>query len=145
MITTSKALPTLERMLAEAGFDSASPDAPLAWRVFKTFAAIPVECAGDALLFQCGTFTLSGAPLFNVDFTRQFVHEVDGEYDHMEQLHCTIYCEPLEELGEVKTNLWSYDFPSLEEFFAAVEALPEFQLPMTVQAVRRAEIWQEQV
>lgn len=57
MIATSETLATFARMLTIAGFDKERPDPLLAWRVFKDFAEIPVECAEDGLLFQCGTFS----------------------------------------------------------------------------------------
>src|SRR6202022_1619795 len=114
MIASVDSLPAFERMLADAHFDAARPEARLAWRVFKAFAATPVECADDALLFQCGTYSFTGEPLFQVDFTRQFIHENDCEYDHMEQLHCTLCYAPREELRGMKANLWSSDFPSLD-------------------------------
>lgn len=145
MIPTSQALSTFDRMLAEAGFDRGRPDPVLAWRVFQAFAQIPVDCADDGLLFQCGTYAFTGEPLFHLDFTRQFTHEEDGEYAGMEQLSCTVYYAPTHELGELATNLWSYDCPSLGEFVARVEGLPAFQIPTQRFTPLRAEIDQDEV
>lgn len=145
MIATSEAISTFDRMLAEAGFDSERPDPLRAWEVFKAFAAIPVECADDGLLFQCGTYTFSGREQFHFNFTRQFTHEEDGEYAGMEQLDCTIYYEPTPELRALQVNIWSYDSVSLAQFFARVEALPEFRLVTGAHTPVRAEVDQENV
>lgn len=114
-------------MLSEAGFDFQEPNPRLAWRVFKEFVRRPVECADDGVLFECGVFTFAGDEQFWLDFTRQFSIDVDGEYDHMIQLHCTFMCVPTAELRQLHTNLWAYDFDNLDEYFAAVESLTEFQ------------------
>lgn len=145
MIATSEALSTFDAMLAEAGFDSDRPDPLLAWRVFKAFAGIPVDCAGDGLLFQCGTFDFTGESLFHFNFTRQFTHEEDGAYAGMEQLGCTVLYEPAGELAAFDMNLWSFDCGSVAEFFARVEAMPEFQIPTARFAPLRAAIDQEAV
>jgi hypothetical protein len=145
VITTSEALDTLDRMLAEAGFDRAQPDPFVALRVFRAFAEVPVACADDALLFQAGTYSFTGPELFSLYLTRQFTHEEDGEYAGMEQLHCIIYYEPAAELRTLNHNLWSSHCASLADFFAQVEAMPEFQVPTHRHTPLRAEIDQEDV
>ena len=145
MIATSEALDRFGRMLADAGFAADRPDPLLALRVFAAFAAVPVACADDALLFHAGTFSFTGPPLFQLGFTRQFTHEEDGEYAGMEQLHCTVYYEPTHELRACEATLWSSDCPSRDEFFARVEAMPAFQIPARGHAPLRAEIDQENV
>jgi hypothetical protein len=145
VIATTQALSTFDRLLAEAGFDSERPDPVLAWRVFQAFTQIPVDCAEDGLLFECGTYDFTGEPLFQLSFTRQFTHEEDGEYAGMEQLSCTIYYAPAPELQVLKTTLWSFDCPLLDEFFARVEGLTEFQIPTRRFTPIRAEIDQEEV
>lgn len=145
MIQPSEAEPHYRRMLHEAGFSEQRPDALLAWRVFREFAAVPVECADDALLFQCGVYRLTGRERFHFGFVRQFTFEEDGEYDHMEQLDCTILFEPDAELRQLETNLWSYDFDTVEAFFAAVEALPEFGTPLRGRSAVGMELFQSEV
>lgn len=126
MIQASEAESHFRRMLHQAGFSGQQPDALLAWRVFQEFAAVPVDCADDALLFQCGVHDFTGRARFHFGFVRQFTFEEDGEYDHMEQLDCSLLFEPDAELHRLETNLWSYDFGSFQAFFSAVEDLPEF-------------------
>jgi hypothetical protein len=145
MIASSEARDTLERMLAEAGFDSGRPDPIVALRVFRAFAEIPVACADDALLFQAGTYAFTGPELFSLYLTRQFTHEEDGEHAGMEQLHCIIYYEPTAELRALDRNLWSTHCASLDDFFAQVEAMPELQIPAQRHTPLRAEIDQEDV
>jgi hypothetical protein len=128
MIQSSEAESHYRHMLREGGFSERRPDALLAWRVFKEFAEVPVECSEDALLFQCGVYDFTGRNLFHFGFVRQFTFEEDGEYDHMEQLDCSLLFEPDAELQQLETNLWSYDFSSAGEFFSGVEALPEFSI-----------------
>lgn len=130
MIQSSAAESHYRHMLREAGFSEQRPDALLAWRVFKEFAEVPVECSEDALLFQCGVYNFTGRDLFHFGFVRQFTFEEDGEYDHMEQLDCSLLFEPDAKLQQLETNLWSYDFSSAEEFFSAVEVLPEFSMAL---------------
>lgn len=130
MIQASEVESHFRRMLYEAGFSGQQPDALLAWRVFQEFAAVPVDCAEDALLFQCGVYNFTGRELFHCGFVRQFTFEEDGEYDHMEQLDCSILFESDAELHQLKTNLWSYDFDSFQAFFSGVEALREFSVAL---------------
>jgi hypothetical protein len=145
VINTSEALAEFDRQLTVAGFDADRPDARIAWRVFKEFASVEVACADDALLFQVGVYAFTGERRFHLDFTRQFTHDEDGEYAGMEQLHCTLYYEPVGDLLALDGTLWSYGFDSRESFFTQVEAMPEFQIPSHRHAPLRAEIDQENV
>jgi hypothetical protein len=69
--------------------------------------------------------------LFYLDFVRQFsFDDEDGEHDRLEQLHCEFTCEPNKELSRLKKNLWSSEFNNLNDYFVAVENLPEFHTAM---------------
>lgn len=127
---------TLKRMLKDAGVDLARPLLLGTWNVFKVFAALPVEGVGqdsddDLLLFQWGCYDWRDGKgeRFNVDFLRQFtVYSRDGDYDHMEQLHCTFFFEPTPELQALGSDSeWSGR--SLDVWFAQVEELPAFTVP----------------
>lgn len=126
----------LDAMLRDAGIDVDAPsaeDVRAVWEVFKRFAAIPAEdvdldadAGADGLLVQYGTYDWGDGEMFELDFTRQFSYEEDGEYDGMTQLNCTLRFEPAQELRDLgEDNLWSFDM-SREEFFARAEALPGF-------------------
>ena len=107
MLKTSDTEARLKTMLLESGFDFEEPDPQLAWEVFKSFAQEPVESAREGILFQCGVFGFGATQKrFYLDFVRQFELEAgNGEYDHMEQLHCEFICEPNSELEKVEKNL----------------------------------------
>ena len=118
-----------KQMLIQAGLDLAHLDPMQAWPVFKAFVQLPVEDVDDHVLFQCGVFTFTGEELFYLDFVRQFTfYHLDGEYSHMEQLHCEFTCKPDKELRTLNTNLWASDRTLLDEFFQRVEELREFQI-----------------
>lgn len=125
-IRTADALAHLRGALAAAGFRADAPERDAAWRAFLAFATVQVDVADDALLFECGIYGFTGRDLVHWTLTRQFTHEVRGEYEGMEQLSLTLLYEPTEALREVETNLWSYDFAGLDEWRDAVQALPAF-------------------
>lgn len=145
MLPYDQALARLAAMLDERGFDAEQPDVALAVRTFREFAAEPVAAADDAILFQTGVYNFSGEPTFQLDFTRQFEFEVDGEYEGMQQLHMLFHFAPTPALAALVTSAWSSDSPSLDEFFARVEAMPEFRTPVTQCRPLRFELFQEDV
>ena len=121
-------------MLGQSGVDLGAPDLLKAWFVFKAFAAMPVDGVdaedGDMCLFAWGVYDWhdSKGERFQIDFTRQFsVNDDAGEYDHMEQLHCSFYFEPTEWLRAYGAgSIWIAK--ELAKGFAEVEALPIFTL-----------------
>lgn len=145
MIPIDQAELRLATLLAEHGFDADRPDVALAIRALRVFAAEPVDAAGDALLFQTGVFPNIGEPDFQLDFTRQFEIETDGEYDGMQQLHLTFYFAATPELAALQTTLWSCDCDSIDDFFARVETLPEYRTPLGGYRPLRFEMFQEEV
>ncbi|WP_042410668.1 hypothetical protein [Streptacidiphilus carbonis] len=88
------------RPLAELTLDQA-------WPAFQRFGqhrfATPSTPDADGLLFQYGTHTVHGPPMFVVDLTRQFeINDHNGEHDHFLQIHCELHYRPepaLERLG----------------------------------------------
>jgi len=141
-----EALPTLKQMMAEVGLDSTQLEPQQAWEVFKRFAARPVECASDGLLFQCGVYDFTGKPMFHFDFVRQFTIEKRGDCDHIEQLHIEFLFEPTQQVRDMRFNKWSFDFQSLDEFFRFIEAHQEFRATIE-SAVRPAHVklYQERI
>jgi hypothetical protein len=105
-------------------------DVQEAWRVFKDFARVPVEDVApedDGILFD---FDFLGGRRYHFSLVRQFSFEEDGEYDHMEQLHCCFMYEPEPELEAIpKVAVWSFD-RALDDFFSTVEELPGFAIPL---------------
>jgi hypothetical protein len=117
----------LKSMLSLAGFDLLKPNPTLAWSVFKAFAELPVEDVESGILWQIGCYSFTGEKLCHLGFVRQFSFYVDGEYDHMEQLNLELTCKPTKELLHIQRNRWSFDYPSIAEYFADVENSPEFK------------------
>lgn len=119
----------LRQLLARHGASDASVSAASAWAAFKDYGRKVFGPETVGLLFQVGVYDFSGQPLFYFDAVCQFEQTDDeGEHDHYEQLHCELSCPPNEILRSTRTNLWSFDYPTADAFFFAVEALPEFQI-----------------
>lgn len=140
MIKSDEAEELLLSMLNGAKFDFSNPDVKLAWNIFKKFFKQEVDCADDVLLFQCGVNKIAGEDLFNFEFVRQFMIEIDEEYDHMEQLKLKTYFKPCRELDGLKISLWLYDCDSAEDFFHKVENMDNFKIPVQRFAPIRSEI-----
>lgn len=118
----------LVSLLDQHRVDHQSASGLAAWSAFKEFGREVFGPETVGLLFQVGTFDFTGRPLFHFDPVCQFeITGPDGEHDHFEQLHCELTCAPDASLGGVEASLWSFDYPTADAFFAAVEALPAFQ------------------
>ena len=100
----------------------------------------------DILLFQSGLYDCGKGKNFEVDFVRQFILNDDaGEYDHMEQLHCTFYYPAsLAEGKNIDFNVWSIGCSSLADFRTKVTEADGFRLALEAKP-RRIRIHQEQV
>ncbi len=119
----------LKALLSQHGVTETTVNVVAAWEAFKCFGREVIGQEGVGLLFEVGTFSFSGEPLFYFDQVVQFeVKDEEGEYDHFEQTHCELTGPPSDTLGNTKYSLWSFDFATADEFYQAVEALPEFQL-----------------
>jgi hypothetical protein len=151
-VTPEEALPTLRAMLDAAGVRSDSPDPNVIYRVFKDFARLPVEGVDDDILYEIGVYGFGEPETYSIDLVRQFSFYLNGEYDRMEQLHCTVHYEPDDDLRSLGTfDLWDSGRPQdeagplapLEEFFHAVDARPEWLAVRNKRATRlQLEQWQ---
>ncbi|MFD9516144.1 hypothetical protein [Streptomyces sp. NPDC059979] len=100
-----------------------------AWRAWARFAQQRFDAAptpdSDGLLFQYGTYSFSGRPMFTLDLTRQFdVNDDDGEHDHFVQVHCELRYEPepaLDALGSFSSWFFHDTDEDLDQWFAAME------------------------
>jgi len=123
--------PQAERLtilLRQHGVDHQSVSSLAAWSAFKDFGREMFGSQGIGLLFQVGTYDFTGRPLFHFDMVCQFeITDPDGEHDHFEQLHCELTCIPDDAVSSIEASLWSFDYPTADAFFAAVEAMPSFQ------------------
>lgn len=115
--------------LAQHGAQEPWGSALDAWRAFKDFARTVELADGTGLLFQVGTYAFEGPPRFHVDYVLQIESAAaDGEHEGLEQLHCELTCPPTPEVDGVETDLWSFAYPTVDDYYAAVEALPEFEI-----------------
>jgi hypothetical protein len=116
-------------LLAQLDALGPSVSAASAWAAFKAYGREVLGPKSVHLLFQVGVYDFSGQPLFYFNPVCQFEQtDDDGEHDYYEQLHCELTCAPTDLLQSARTNLWSFNYPTADAFFAAVEALPEFHL-----------------
>lgn len=107
-----------------------------AWLAFTRFGrqrfATATTPDSNGLLFQYGTYTFSGRPMFTVDLTRQFdISDDDGEHDHYVQVHCELRyeCEPaLDALGSFNSWFFHDTNADLDEWLAAMEGHLELLL-----------------
>jgi hypothetical protein len=143
-MTSDQALPALKAMLETAGVRRDAPDAGAVYIAFKDFARQPVEGVEDGVLYEIGVYGFGEPETFQIGLVRQFGFFEDGEYDRMEQLHCTLHYEPESELRSLGTfNAWADSFPTLEEFFSAIDARPEWSAVRGRQPIRlQLEQWQ---
>lgn len=115
--------------LAQHGAQGPLASALDAWRAFKDFARTVELADGTGILFQVGTYAFEGSPLFRVDYVLQIESvAADGEHEGFEQLHCELTCPPMRQLQGVVTDIWSFAYPAVDDYYAAVEALPEFEI-----------------
>ena len=147
MLTTATTEEHFRQMLEAQGIPLAQLTIPQAWATFKDFAAYPVEDAPEVeLLWQWGTYDfpeITERELFHCDFVRQFSVYEDGEYGHMDQLHCLFLFEPTTELRALTGNVWLAGEPAA--FFAAVEQHPLFRLLTTQYTPLAVQVAQEHV
>ncbi|MEU3468967.1 hypothetical protein ABZ716_13755 [Streptomyces sp. NPDC006687] len=93
------ALGSLEAELVSSGHALIELTARDAWLAFLRFGQRRFDTASspdsDGLLFQYGTYSFSGPPMFTLDLTRQFdISDEDGEHDHFLQIHCELLYTP---------------------------------------------------
>jgi hypothetical protein len=120
----------LLELLAARGIAGSIGCPAAAWDAFKEVGREYFGSAGVDLLFQAGNYGFD-EPRFVCDPVCQFeVLDDEGEHDHFEQTHLEMSCDLSGDLRGHMAQLWSSEFSSPEEFFAAVEALPEFHLAM---------------
>ena len=119
----------LRDLLKKQGAPGSSISGNAAWAAFKEYAREVFDREGVGLLVQSGVSDFTGSPLFYFDPVCQFeIRDAEGEYDHLEQLHCELTCPPTDALEDAQANLWSFDYPTADAFFSAVEDVPAFQL-----------------
>ncbi len=135
----------LRGMLADAKLEPDRLEPWPAWKVFKAFLQRAVECEGDAASFQCRPEQDDvGEQRFLVQFLRQCSATEDGTDTPVSgvgiEFAYTLEHFPAADDREV----WSYEFPSLADFAAHVEALAQFQAAMNERPLT-TEVWMGEV
>lgn len=87
--------------------------------VFEEMCAIPIK--EDMILFETGTYSFTGEPMFNFSLVRQFPNNYDDEYY---QLHVDILYMPSEENKSFKQSTWNDDIK--ENIFNYIKKSREF-------------------
>jgi len=108
----------MRRKLIEAGFDFDVPNPALAWAVFKSFAAQPVECQDSYLFWEAANDYF--------DFVREFRQYTESGAVWHEQVTVHFTCSPQDSLEIQPVKLFSKDLPNYDTFFQQVEERPEF-------------------
>lgn len=86
------------------------------------------DCEDDDLLYEVGVFASGGCDVFSLIFTRQFsVFDKNDQYDHMEQLSIKLDFQNNVSLSSLRDEIWSTDFPSIDDFFSYVKKTPSYQ------------------
>ncbi len=115
------------------------------WETFKVFCREPVEGEEEKeILFQCGIYDYTGEDLFYFDFVRQFSIYKEDNHPHIEQLHCECVFEPTADLKKLEVSEWSMDYNEIEGFFAHIENLQEFKIPLNSKPIK-LKIYQEEI
>ena len=118
----------LQTLLSEMGANEHKPTPEEVWKAFKLFAIEPVDCEDDFVIVQVGDSEVMGDSY--LDFCREF-RLSDSEGDSWsEQMHAEFKATLPGKLGCKQTDCASYDYPNIDEFFAAVEKMPEFKMSL---------------
>ena len=73
--------------------------------IFEKMCQTPVE--NDMILFETGTFSFTGSPLFYFSLVRQFSNEEDEFY----QIHVDVLYKPDQENNAFSESVWNEDIP----------------------------------
>lgn len=86
--------------------------------VFEQMCNIPIK--GDEILFETGTYSFTGEPMFYFSLVRQFSNG-KGEYY---QLHAEVLYTPTDENKDFEQSVWNEDIE--ENIFAYIKKTPEY-------------------
>ncbi len=86
--------------------------------VFEEMCSIPIE--KDMILFETGTFSFTGEPMFNFSLVRQFPNS-DEEYY---QIHVDVLYVPTEENKDFEQSIWNENVE--ENIFNHIKKSREF-------------------
>ena len=100
--------------------------------VFEQMCHMP--CEGSMCLWETGTFSFQGQPMFSISLVRQYA---DNE-DEYSQLHIDIVYEPTEENAGFSESVWDVDLE--ESFFSYIRTSQVYEWAKDV-PIRAVEIF----
>ena len=101
------------------------------WEVFKVFSLTEVVSKDDFLMVQVGDSDVMEDSY--LDFCRELSFSDDEGDSWRKQLHAEFKCQLPAKLGFDAVDCLSDEFSNLNDFFNAVEFMPEFQAALTFQ------------
>lgn len=87
--------------------------------VFEEMCRIPIE--EDMILFETGTYSFTGEPMFNFSLVRQFPNCEEEYY----QIHVDVLYVPEEENKDFKQSIWNEDIE--ENIFTYIKKSQEYE------------------
>ncbi len=87
---------------------------------FEEMCNIPIK--EDMILFETGTYSFTGEPMFNFSLVRQFPNDEEEYY----QIHVDVLYMPTEENKDFEQNMWNEDID--ENIFSYIKKSREFDL-----------------
>ena len=86
--------------------------------VFEKMCNIPIK--EDMILFETGTYSFTGEPMFYFSLVRQFPNDEEEYY----QIHVDVLYMPTAENKDFEQNIWNDDIE--ENIFSYIKKTPEF-------------------
>jgi hypothetical protein len=129
-VTLNQTALELRRQLVSARLDPDRLQPWPAWKVFKDFARREVGDVYDVVSFQFSVSdTESGAEAPTMFWVRQFTerHPDSEEDELLGSLIVEFQYGPLDLRSQDDAEIWSLDFPDLDQWASVVEGLPQFQ------------------
>ena len=136
----------LLRRLEAAGLDPSALDPWEAWKVFKSYLRVPItEDLYDSASFQCNRLgDLPEGSDFSAYFVRQFSRWETRRDTGIRRVVIEFSYGPLSNQPTDATEVWTHDFPTLEEFASVVEAQPQFQTVINSRP-RRTDVYDDEI
>ena len=93
--------------------------------VFEEMCNMPLK--EDMILFETGTYSFTGKPMFNFSLVRQFPNDEEEYY----QIHVDVLYIPTEENKDFQRTIWNEDIE--EDIFSYIKKTPEFSFCKDIQ------------
>ena len=87
--------------------------------MFEEMCNMPLK--EDMILFETGTYSFTGKPMFNFSLVRQFPNDEEEYY----QIHVDVLYIPTEENKDFQRTIWNEDIE--EDIFSYIKKTPEFK------------------